>query len=293
MKSVAALLLVLLPGLAVHAAASDGPEIPCQTCESNDPLPKPESGWWYNPHEPGTGFNIEVQGEVLFGSYYGYDGNGAAVWYIFSGPMVEAEGGSGIVVNASLQRYAGGPCLQCEYSEAEPEGDAIPIELRFQQRNHARIAIAGRELSVVPLIAGALVRQDFPSVDYAFPELAGTWVFVLTDPELAPFGTRSLVLNSAQTGRRFRDDGTLLWVRHHFYDLTSQLEVVLTATVECAIGDTPDAAPACTLAIAGYFPSGEFRSEQFPLSIANIGDSRIVGRTDGGVLVEARRLDYD
>ncbi len=41
----------------------------------------PESGFWYNPNESGTGISIEITDNFLFLAAYGFDGLGNATWY--------------------------------------------------------------------------------------------------------------------------------------------------------------------------------------------------------------------
>jgi hypothetical protein len=47
----------------------------------------PDSGWYYNPDQPGRGFNIEIQDDTLFMAGFVYDTNGNPIWVIASGPM--------------------------------------------------------------------------------------------------------------------------------------------------------------------------------------------------------------
>jgi uncharacterized repeat protein (TIGR02543 family) len=54
---------------------------------SSPPTPaQPQTGWWYNPNEPGRGYSIEVQGNFAFIAAYMYDNSGNPVWYD-SGPV--------------------------------------------------------------------------------------------------------------------------------------------------------------------------------------------------------------
>ena len=47
----------------------------------------PESGWWWNPAEPGRGYAIEFQGNAIFVCGFMYDGAGNPVWYLINGTM--------------------------------------------------------------------------------------------------------------------------------------------------------------------------------------------------------------
>jgi hypothetical protein len=48
---------------------------------------KPETGWWWNEAESGSGFSIEVQGSNLFVVSFMYDDDGNPIWYFSAGPM--------------------------------------------------------------------------------------------------------------------------------------------------------------------------------------------------------------
>jgi hypothetical protein len=45
------------------------------------PVGTPETGWWWNPAEPGRGFSIEIQDGVLFLGGFMYDSAGQPIWY--------------------------------------------------------------------------------------------------------------------------------------------------------------------------------------------------------------------
>jgi hypothetical protein len=47
----------------------------------------PQTGWWWNPAEPGRGFFIELRGTQIFMSGYHYESDGRATWFIAQGPQ--------------------------------------------------------------------------------------------------------------------------------------------------------------------------------------------------------------
>jgi hypothetical protein len=47
----------------------------------------PESGWWWNPDEPGRGYAIEFQGDRIFLCGFMYDADGNPIWYLINGTM--------------------------------------------------------------------------------------------------------------------------------------------------------------------------------------------------------------
>ena len=70
----------------------------------------PETGWWWNPAQPGTGIFIEVQGTTLLTNIYSYDGSGNAIWYVSQGAMTDAKAYSGSLQVCALQPGFGVGC---------------------------------------------------------------------------------------------------------------------------------------------------------------------------------------
>lgn len=56
----------------------------------------PETGWWWDPDEPGRGFAVEVQGGSMFVGAFLYDDDGAPLWLV-----------SGAAPMATASRYTG------------------------------------------------------------------------------------------------------------------------------------------------------------------------------------------
>jgi len=75
----------------------------------------PETGWWYNAAEAGTGYFMEQQGTALFLAAYMYDSAGKARWYYAQGTPAASGGvfgsGSGVTMSASLMEARGGQTL--------------------------------------------------------------------------------------------------------------------------------------------------------------------------------------
>jgi len=82
----------------------------------------PQSGWWWSPAYPGTGWYIETQGSTVSGNLnatrifavgYAYGnsgGTGQANWYAGGGLMTQS-GSAGGLWSGALTEYAGGPTL--------------------------------------------------------------------------------------------------------------------------------------------------------------------------------------
>lgn len=100
----------------------------------------PESGWWWNPDEQGTGFNIELQDTFMFVAYYGYDGTGHPTWYLAGGNL-----SGNALFEAPLYHNRNGNCLGCPYTPPDPSqaiGENIRIE--FHTESTATVTLAGR-----------------------------------------------------------------------------------------------------------------------------------------------------
>ncbi len=48
---------------------------------------QPQTGWWWNPLESGSGYSFEVQGDNAFVVSFMYDDAGNPTWYFTAGPM--------------------------------------------------------------------------------------------------------------------------------------------------------------------------------------------------------------
>jgi hypothetical protein len=72
---------------------------------------QPQTGYWYNPAEPGRGYTIEVQNDTLFLAAYMYDGSGNPVWYA-SGPATLI---ANTIFQGTLTEFSGGQSLGGSY----------------------------------------------------------------------------------------------------------------------------------------------------------------------------------
>jgi hypothetical protein len=103
----------------------------------------PENGWWWNPQEPGTGYNIESQDGTLFVATFVYDNKGNPIWYSGSGQI-----GGGTTVTVNLQQSEGGPCLGCAYSAAKTSNSGHQITLSFSDDGHGFVTINGHQTPI-------------------------------------------------------------------------------------------------------------------------------------------------
>lgn len=75
----------------------------------------PETGWYWNAEEAGTGWFVEMQGSQVFLAVYLYGTDGSARWYVAQGAVTTTAGvfgaGAGIVLEAGLTEFSGGQTL--------------------------------------------------------------------------------------------------------------------------------------------------------------------------------------
>jgi hypothetical protein len=74
----------------------------------------PETGWWWNPSQPGQGLFLEVQGTRIHLAMLAYDGTGRATWYLADAPMTSPASFAGDLLQC-LHRVPGqpGPPFSC------------------------------------------------------------------------------------------------------------------------------------------------------------------------------------
>lgn len=103
----------------------------------------PESGWWWNPNEPGYGFAIEIQDDYVFMVVFSYTGGGDATWYAAQGTMQN----NAVFLN-QLYSAEGGTCLGCSYSESTAFAIGGPIDVEFLTESTAEVTVAGRTIPI-------------------------------------------------------------------------------------------------------------------------------------------------
>ena len=96
----------------------------------------PETGWWWNASESGTGWFFEVQSTNMYLAGYYYDATGKPVWYVSGGPMLSANAYDG-----ELRLYEGGQSLTGGYRPPSSYDSIGGISLRFPSRTTATLAL--------------------------------------------------------------------------------------------------------------------------------------------------------
>lgn len=133
----------------------------------------PENGWWWNPSTSGSGFNLEVQDDILFFAAFAYDRNGNPTWLTAGGRMSSDRDFTGV-----LSSYSGGSCLGCGY-HAPLASDAGTVTLHFDSSQTATLTING--------FSEPVQRFDFWLNTVAPDAMLGEWSMVIGDASTAAF----------------------------------------------------------------------------------------------------------
>lgn len=105
---------------------------------------QPESGWWWNAAESGSGYTIEIQGTQIFMAAFMYRSDGTAVWYLANGSMLNDRNFVG-----TLTEYAGGQSMTGTYRPAHADQTTGVMTLQFSTTEAAQLILpSGR---IVPL----------------------------------------------------------------------------------------------------------------------------------------------
>ena len=107
----------------------------------------PESGFWWNPNEPGSGYSIEIQDDYLFVALYVYDIFGNPTWYTAS-TYLSGNGGNSLF-DANIDYTYNGPCIDCTYTQPITIiGDQGPITIDFITETTATLQFQGAVKSI-------------------------------------------------------------------------------------------------------------------------------------------------
>lgn len=104
----------------------------------------PESGFWWNPNEGGSGYAIEIQDNYLFIATYVYDEGGVPIWYTAGGTM-----GGNALFGSDLNYTFNGTCIDCSYTAPTTlVGERGNIDIFFDTETTAFITFQGATKSI-------------------------------------------------------------------------------------------------------------------------------------------------
>ena len=101
----------------------------------------PFNGLWWNPDESGSGYNIQVQRDVMVVTMFAYTAAGEPVWYYAPGRLAGA--GAGVALSSTLDRYHGGQCASCAYVRPTVAGSDGAFSIVFDSPVSATVHLPG------------------------------------------------------------------------------------------------------------------------------------------------------
>ena len=108
----------------------------------------PVTGLWWNPSEPGTGYNIQVQHGVMVVTMYSYVASGGApLWYLAQGTL--ANVGTGVAATGTLDKYGGGQCASCMYQKPSMMGNDGGMTITFTSPITATVQLPGGRMTQI------------------------------------------------------------------------------------------------------------------------------------------------
>lgn len=103
----------------------------------------PESGFYWNPAEGGSGIAIEIQDNILFLAGYVYDTQGNATWVTSAGAI-----GGNSTYAGTLDTFRGGQCIGCSYTPNFRTGSAGPVSINWSTETRATFTWGGRTFPI-------------------------------------------------------------------------------------------------------------------------------------------------
>jgi hypothetical protein len=109
----------------------------------------PQAGIWWDPAQNGTGYAITVRNGVAAVAAFSYETDGSPVWYFTSAALTD----DGRTFSATLDKYAGGPCIGCTFKRAPVAvGNDGNITIIFHSPTSATAYLpGGRIANIVPM----------------------------------------------------------------------------------------------------------------------------------------------
>lgn len=111
----------------------------------------PFNGLWWNPDESGTGYNLQVQHDVMVVTMFSYTPMGEPVWYYAPGRLAAA--GAGVAMTGSLDRYSGGQCASCTYMQPRMAAADGAFSIVFSSPTSATMTLPGGRVTRIEPMA--------------------------------------------------------------------------------------------------------------------------------------------
>lgn len=139
----------------------------------------PESGIWWNPNEPGSGYTIEIQDNLMVLSYYGGDAQGRSTWYTALGFLT----GNALFDNKPLDLTIGSQCAGCNYagSPTVQVGAGGTVRIAFNANDNTKATLTwgnGRTVQI-ERYAFYLKRPEDAATPLSVTRMLGEWQAVM------------------------------------------------------------------------------------------------------------------
>jgi hypothetical protein len=133
----------------------EGQPVPVNAC--NIAL---QTGYWWNPAEPGRGYFLEQQANTIYFAAFMYAASGRATWYQASGQLVATGAATGPVCTFTdaLYAYANGQTLSGPYVAPTIPTVVGGVTISFLDAAHATAQWPGATVNIqrYPIVAGGL-----------------------------------------------------------------------------------------------------------------------------------------
>jgi hypothetical protein len=104
----------------------------------------PENGFWWNPAEPGTGYNIEIQDNFLAMTAYVFAADGRPQWYTATGTLAGNARYTG-----QLDGFVNGQCIGCPFRAPTAQlGAGGSVSIEFTTETRATLTLGGRTIPI-------------------------------------------------------------------------------------------------------------------------------------------------
>jgi hypothetical protein len=126
-----------------------------------------QTGWWWNPDEPGRGVFLETNGIYAFLGWFGYNDGGSNSWQVARGEILTRR-----FFRTPLSSFQGGSSLGGPYRAPAFVGNSEPISVAFPTATQATLS---NSTTTVPLQRFSFVGSG-PAADRApFAPETGWW----------------------------------------------------------------------------------------------------------------------
>jgi len=143
-------------------------------------------GWYFNPNQPGNGFNVNTQADITGIALFDFEQNGDNQWSIATDQIsIDSEY---IIFDANLRAPLTGSCFECPFmpNSGNASGDNIRIRFQIQPNNQgntiADVTLRGR----TETYERQLFRFGSP-LDFMLSEWNLIEVFEFTSGRVSPF----------------------------------------------------------------------------------------------------------